>query len=109
MQREPRERFAFQGRTNLFYKRIEPEHFALNAVLYELKQNGAKRHQLLADPAAFATTHGVDPAAMQALYDNDIAALVERGGHPIIGWTVILLLRFERGDTTAHAPPGAQP
>ncbi len=104
-----RPKFPFRGTTHLFYKRIEPEHFDLNALLYELKLDAQKRTALLADPRAFAAAHGADEAAMQALYDNDILALVARGGHPIIGWTVILLLRYQRGDTTPVGDPAATP
>ena len=100
-----RPRFPFKGDRHLFYRRIEPEHFAFNGALYELRTDPQKRRALLEDPDGFAAQRGLDPRAVRALYDNDIAQVVERGGHPILGWTVILLLRFDRGDTSKPPHP----
>ncbi len=99
----PREPFPFKGDTHLFYRRIEPEYFGFNRALYELRTEPQKRRELLDDPDAFATARGLDRRAVRALCDNDIASVVECGGHPILGWTVILLLRFDRGDTSKSA------
>ena len=109
----PREPFPFKGDTHLFYRRIEPEHFSFNGVLYELRTQPERRRELLDDPDGFAAARGLDPRAVRALYDNDIARVVECGGHPILGWTVILLLRFDRGDTSRpghdHESPSNAP
>lgn len=96
-----RARYPFKGNRHLFYKRIEPPDFAFNHVLYALRTQPALRIALLADPDAFAAQHAMDPRGIRALYDNDIAAAVAAGAHPIIGWTVILLLRYDRGDIAA--------
>ena len=40
------------------------------------------------------------------LREVDIVKLNAAGGHPILGWTVILLLRMDRGDTHGPAPTG---
>lgn len=98
-----RTRFPFKGQTHLFYRRIEPRNFALNHLLYELRTEPELRGALLADPDAFAAAHDADSRAIRALYDNDIAAAVACGAHPIIGWTVILLLRQLRGDVSPPA------
>jgi hypothetical protein len=99
-----RQPYPFKGQKNWFYKRIEPQAFHLNEVLFSLKSDRALRLGFLADPEGFGAEHRLDPDAVAALRDRDIHRLNAAGGHPIVGWTVILLLRMDSGDTHGPAP-----
>ncbi len=100
---KPYKPYPFKGRQNWFYNRIEPSYFHLNEVLFDMKSDRAMRLAFLADPDGFGKEHGLGPAEVEALREVDIVKLNAAGGHPILGWTVILLLRMDRGDT--HGPP----
>lgn len=104
MNTKSRKPYPFKGQQNWFYNRIEPQHFHLNEVLFDLKSDRAMRLEFIADPDAFATKHELDAAALEALREVDIHQLNAAGGHPILGWTVILLIRMDRGDTHGPAP-----
>lgn len=101
-----RKPYPFKGQQYWFYQRIEPAHFHLNEVLFDMKSDRQMRLEFLADPEAFAQKHQLERGALEGLRDVDIVKLNAAGGHPILGWTVILLLRMDRGDT--HGPPPAQ-
>lgn len=90
--------YPFKGTKHWFYRRIEPQYFHFNEVLYELKANADVRQELLLDPDAFCNKHGLSPQEAKALKENDIAQYVAAGGHPILAWTVVLLLRYDKGD-----------
>jgi hypothetical protein len=102
---KPRKPYPFKGQQNWFYNRIEPAHFHLNEVMFDMKSERALRLEFIADPAAFGRKHQLKDDAVEALRDNDIHKLNAAGGHPILGWTVILLLRMDRGDTHGPAAP----
>ena len=95
--------YPFKGNTNWYYKRIEPAAFHFNDVLFQLKIDRAARRALLDDPDAYLTAHEVSGLAAEGLRELDINKLNDAGGHPILGWTVLLLLRYDKGDTHVHA------
>jgi hypothetical protein len=95
--------YPFKGNVNWYYQRIRPEFFHLNDVLFELKVNRAARRELLDAPDAYLAAQGIEGLAVEALKELDITKLNAAGGHPILGWTVILLLRYDKGDTHVHA------
>jgi hypothetical protein len=99
-----RKPYPFKGQQNWFYNRIEPAHFHLNEVLFDMKSDRQMRLAFIADPEAFGRTHELGADAVEALREVDIQKLNAAGGHPILGWTVILLLRMDRGDTHGPAP-----
>lgn len=90
--------YPFKGNQFWFYRRIEPEHFYFNEVLYELKADAALRRALLDDPDAFFRRYDLGENQATALRENDIVKHVAAGGHPILAWTVVLLLRYDKGD-----------
>jgi|GEM_PF-2777873 hypothetical protein len=93
--------YPFKGTKHWFYRRIEPEHFHFNEVLYELKVEAQARRAFLADPDGFCAAHELKPQEAEALKENDIARYVAAGGHPILAWTVVLLLRYDKGERQA--------
>ena len=99
-----RKPYPFKGQQNWFYNRIAPADFHLNEVMFDMKSDRAMRLAFIADPDAFGAEHQLDAAAVEALREVDINKLNAAGGHPILGWTVILLLRMDRGDTHGPAP-----
>ncbi len=104
-----RKPYPFKGQQHWFYNRIEPAHFHLNEVMFEMKSDRPMRLAFIADPDAFAKKYELKADALEALREVDIHKLNAAGGHPILGWTVILLLRMDRGDTHGPAPVAAGP
>ena len=78
-----RKPYPFKGQQNWFYNRIEPQHFHLNEVLFDLKSDRAMRLEFIADPAAFGAKHQLSAADVEALREVDIVKLNAAGGHPI--------------------------
>jgi hypothetical protein len=95
--------YPFKGQQHWFYQRIEPQAFHFNEVLFALKIDRAARRALLDDPDRFIAEQGLSEAEGAGLKTLDIATLNAAGSHPILGWTVLLLLRFDKGDTHGHA------
>jgi hypothetical protein len=93
--------YPFKGNQFWFYRRIEPEYFHFNEVLYELKADAAARRSLLDDPEAFFRHYELGEQEAEALRENKITKYVAAGGHPILAWTVVLLLRYDKGDRQA--------
>lgn len=94
--------FPFKGSGYAFYKRIEPRAFRLNQVLWELRIDPQARLALLRDPDEFAAVHALAPDEADALREQDIVKLNAAGGHAILGWGVILLLRFDARESRAR-------
>ena len=90
--------YPFKGNQFWFYRRIEPQAFHFNEVLFELKADAGLRRAMLDDPDGFFRQHELGEREAEALRENDIVKYVAAGGHPILAWTVVLLLRYDKGD-----------
>jgi 2,3-dihydroxyphenylpropionate 1,2-dioxygenase len=78
------------------YPAIKPELVALTAALHALAHDEAARAAYLADPAAYADRHKLDPAQRAALVVLDVPAIVAMGAHPLVPFLANLQIQRQR-------------
>jgi hypothetical protein len=88
--------FQFKGEGFEFYKFPEPGSFNFNNMLIRMRADKGLRARFMSDPAAVGAECSIRPEQADALASLKIERVSGTGGHPIIGWTVILLLQMDK-------------